>query len=233
MKFTETLLRGRLVRRYKRFLADIELESKEVITAHCANSGSMLGCDSPGSEVVLSVSTNPKRKLAHTWELVRVGSAWVGINTMRPNAIVEEGIRSGAVPELAAYRSLRREVPYGDSSRIDLLLEDGGNPDRCYVEVKNVTLAEDDLALFPDAVTTRGAKHLAELASMVEQGNRAVMFYLVNRTDCNAMALAEIIDPDYAAAFDTAVAAGVEVMAYRTAIEATGIELETAVPVNP
>ena len=216
MKFTETLLRGRLVRRYKRFLADIELESKEVITAHCANSGSMLGCDSPGSEVVLSVSTNPKRKLAHTWELVRVGSAWVGINTMRPNAIVEEGIRSGAVPELAAYRSLRREVPYGDSSRIDLLLEDGGNPDRCYVEVKNGTLAEGDLALFPDAVTTRGAKHLAELAS-----------------DCNAMALAEIIDPDYAAAFDTAVAAGVEVMAYRTAIEATGIELETAVPVNP
>ena len=233
MKFTETLLRGRLVRRYKRFLADIELESKEVITAHCANSGSMLGCDSPGSEVVLSVSTNPKRKLAHTWELVRVGSTWVGINTMRSNSVVEEGIRGGAVPKLAAYRSLRREVPYGDSSRIDLLLEDGGNPDRCYVEVKNVTLAEDDLALFPDAVTTRGAKHLAELASMVEQGNRAVMFYLVNRTDCNAMALAEIIDPDYAAAFDTAVAAGVEVMAYRTAIEATGIELETAVPVNP
>ena len=116
---------------------------------------------------------------------------------------------------------------------IDLLLEDGGNPDRCYVDVKYVTLAEGDLALFPDAVTTRGAKHLAELASMVEQGNRAVMFYLVNRTDCNAMALAEIIDPDYAAAFDTAVAAGVEVMAYRTAIEATGIELETAVPVNP
>ena len=230
MRFEEELACGRLLRRYKRFLADVELNSGEQITAHCANSGSMLGCDDPGSAVVLSKSTNLKRKLAYTWELVRVESTWVGINTMRPNRIVEEGIRAGCVPGLKSYGSLRREVRYGSNSRIDLLLSSNGS--QCYVEVKNVTLADGDLALFPDAVTARGTKHLGELSLMVEQGHRAVMFYLVNRKDCAAMAPAEIIDPDYAEALSVAVAAGVEVLAYRTVIDEGGIELDTPVPVN-
>ncbi len=226
MRFAEELLGGHLIQRYKRFLADVKLDSGEQITVHCANSGSMLGCDEPGSAVVLSRSTNLKRKLPFTWELVRVGTTWVGINTMRPNHIVEEGIRDGRVPELASYGSLRREVRYGANSRIDLLLSNGAT-ERCYVEVKNVTLAEGNLALFPDAVTARGTKHLAELSDMVAKGHRAVMFYLVNRQDCASMALAEIIDPVYAEALSLAMANGVEVLVYRTAIDEGGIELDT------
>ena len=232
MLFAEELFGGSLIRRYKRFLADIKLDSGEQITAHCANSGSMMGCDAPGSAVLLSKSTNLKRKLPYTWELVRVGSTWVGINTMRPNHIVEEGIRQGRVPELNSYDKVRREVRYGTNSRIDLLLSTDGAPESCYVEVKNVTLAEGDLALFPDAVTARGTKHLGELTDMVAQGHRAVMFYLVNRQDCASMALAEIIDPVYAEALSLAAANGVEVLAYRALLDESGIELDSPLPVS-
>lgn len=153
------LIPGRLIKRYKRFLADIELPDGSTITAHCPNSGSMLGCNLPGSPVMLSISSNPNRKLTHTWELVQFGEYWIGLNTMLPNRLAEEAILDGTITELNGYRTLRREVPYGsERSRIDLLLE--GDKGRCYVEVKNVTLVEGGMALFPDAVTERGQKHL-------------------------------------------------------------------------
>ena len=223
MRFTEDLQHGLLVRRYKRFLADVQFQTGETTTVHCANSGTMLGCDEPGSKVVVSRSKNPNRKLAYTWELVWVGSGWVGINTQRPNQIVAEAIQEEWIPELRGYVGIDREVPYGASSRIDLLLR-GQRP--CYVEVKNVTLARGDLALFPDAVTERGTKHLLELTRMVEEGNRAVMFYLVNRQDCQTMAPAWEIDPVYADTLAAAVEGGVEVLTYGCSISAEGIQVD-------
>ena len=222
--------RARLVRRYKRFLADVRMESGELLTVHCPNSGSMLGCDVPGSEVLISESPNKKRELSHTWELVRVGRSWVCINTMMPNLVVEEAVGAGRVEELAGYRSIRREVPYGRNSRIDLRLED---PGVCYVEVKNVTLARGGVALFPDAVTARGAKHLAELRSVVRDGQRAVMFFLVNRGDCHSMEAAADIDPNYAAELARAVAGGVEVMAWRARVGVGGIRVAGRIPFRP
>lgn len=173
MKLPE-LINGTLIKRYKRFMADIQLEDGSIVTAHCPNSGSMLGCNIPGSRVMISRSDNPGRKLAYTWELVQADGHWVGLNTMLPNRLAEEGILNGTVSELQGYTTLRREVPYGsERSRIDILLE--GEQGRCYVEVKNVTLVEDGVALFPDAVTTRGQKHLRELMQMVQQGNRSTL----------------------------------------------------------
>jgi len=163
------LIPGRLIKRYKRFLADIELADGSLVTAHCPNSGSMLGCNLPGSPVMLSVSPNPNRKLAHTWELVQVDGYWVGLNTMLPNRLAEEAILDGTIAELQGYPRLRREVPYGsERSRIDILLE--GDQGRCFVEVKNVTLVKHGRALFPDAVTERGQKHLRELMEVVRNG---------------------------------------------------------------
>ncbi len=165
MKLQHPLTPGRLLRRYKRFLADVELSDGTVVTAHCPNSGSMLGCAAPGSPVLLSRSGNPSRKLPYTWELVHAGACWVGINTGLPNRLVREGIEQGIVTELQGYGRIRQEVCYGaERSRIDLLLEE---PGLCYVEVKNFTLVEDGVARFPDAVTTRGQKHLRELMAMV------------------------------------------------------------------
>lgn len=190
MEFPSPLSRGRLLRRYKRFLADIELESGGEIVAHCANPGSMMGLAEPGSEVWLSPNTNPKAKLDWRWELVRVaGDYLVCINTAHPNRVGEEAIAAGAIPDLTGYGSLRREVKYGANSRIDILLEDPGRPP-CYVEIKSVTLRRPDgahptAAEFPDAVTKRGAKHLMELANVAENGGRAVMLYLVQRGDCD------------------------------------------------
>ena len=227
VRFQGQTSRARLLRRYKRFLADVRVESGEIQTVHCPNSGSMLGCDDPGSEVLISESPNKKRKLSHTWELVRVGRWWVGVNTMMPNLVVEEAVARGRVEELAGYGSVRREVPYGRNSRIDLCLED---PGRCYVEVKNVTLARGDVALFPDAVTARGAKHLVELRSVVRGGQRAVMFFLVNRGDCTSMEAAADIDPNYAAELARAVAAGVEVIACRARVGVGGIRVEGRIP---
>ena len=214
MQFPDPLLPGRLIRRYKRFLADVELESGDVVTAHCANSGSMLGVKEPGAEVWLSPARNPNRKLKYTWELVRADGGLVGINTSHPNGLVAEGIRTGAIPELAGYAELKREVKYGRNSRIDILLTDAGRPD-CYVEVKNVHLMrEPGLAEFPDSVTARGAKHLDELAEMVAAGHRAIMVYLVQRGDCDRVRMAADIDQVYDATLKRALGNGVEAISY-------------------
>ncbi len=232
MKFPDPLIRGTLIKRYKRFLADVELDSGEVVTAHCPNPGSMLSVNEPGSEVWLSPARNPERKLRYTWEMIRVGGALVGINTGHPNRLVEESVRTGAIAELAGYGSLRREVKYGRNSRIDLLLEDDGLP-TCFVEVKNVTMKRGSGRAapveFPDSVTARGTKHLVELAQMAGQGQRAVMVYLVQREDGAKFSLAADIDPAYAATLDQAMAAGVEALCYGCTVSVTGIEVAAPV----
>ncbi|SNY94202.1 sugar fermentation stimulation protein A [Cohaesibacter sp. ES.047] len=230
MQFAAPLIRGTLIKRYKRFLADIELDDGSLITAHCANPGSMMGLKDPGVTVWLSKSDNPKRKLAYSWELMELDGAMIGINTAHPNRIVEEAILAGKVSEVAAYPTLRREVKYGKNSRIDLLLEGEGLPN-CYVEVKNVHLLRvPGLAEFPDSVTKRGAKHLVELGDMVQEGHRAVMLYLVQRTDAERFSLAADIDPDYAAAFALARQRGVEAYVYACDISTDGITLSHPIP---
>lgn len=210
MNFEKPLVRGRLVKRYKRFLADVVLDSGEEITAHCANPGSMLGLNAPGSLVYLSRSDNPARKLAWSWEIIEADGALVGISTAHPNKLVEEALLAGLIPELSGFSGLRREVKYGKNSRIDILLE-GADGGLTYVEVKNVHLMrQPGLAEFPDSVTARGAKHLVELEDMVRAGHRAVMVYLVQRPDCSELDFAADIDPAYAAALKQAMAGGVE-----------------------
>lgn len=226
------LIKARLIKRYKRFLADVELENGDVVVAHCANSGSMLGLKDEGNTVYLSANTNPKAKLDWRWELVDVNGTLVNINTSRPNHIVEEGILDGTIVELQGYGNLRREVKYGAGSRIDLLLEQSSTgPDLCYVEVKSVTLAEGDQALFPDAVTARGAKHLDELIQMIKNGHRAVMVYLVGRGDCTSFAAARDIDPHYASKLDEAMTCGVEALAYDCDITTDHIRVRGPVPI--
>ena len=231
MRFPDPLIPGTLVKRYKRFLADVTLADGSVVTAHCANTGSMLGVAEPGSEVWLSPARNPERKLKYTWEMIRVGDGLVGINTQHPNRIVEDGVRAGGVAELTGYDEVRREVKYGKNSRIDVLLSGGGRPD-CYVEVKNVHLKRGAAAEFPDAVTARGAKHLVEMADMVDGGARAVMFYLVQREDCETFAVADDIDPTYAEALETARARGVEAVCYACRLTPESIELDRPLPLD-
>jgi sugar fermentation stimulation protein A len=231
MRFPAPLTEGRLLRRYKRFLADVELASGEVVTAHVANPGAMLGLAEPGMRVLLSRSASLTRKLPWSWELVEAAGALVGINTAHPNGIVADAIAAGAVPELAGYDILRREVRYGKNSRIDILLSGAGKPDT-YVEVKNVHLSRvPGLSEFPDSVTARGAKHLAELSDMVAAGHRAVMFYFVHRGDTTAFRLARDIDPTYAAAFDRALAAGVEMLAYQCRVTPEEVAVTRRLPV--
>ena len=231
MRFPDPLIPGRLVRRYKRFLADVTLESGDLVTAHCANPGAMTGLNMPDIEVWLSPSRNPKRKLAYSWELARVGDGLVGINTAHPNGLVEEAILAGRIAELRGYDKLRREVKYGKNSRIDMLLSGADKPD-CYVEVKNVHLMRQaGLAEFPDAVTKRGTKHLNELADMVAAGHRAVMVYLVQRQDCPGFAIAADIDPDYAAAFGDVTGRGVEAVCYGCTLTTEGIDVADAIPI--
>ena len=217
MKFLDPLIRGKLIKRYKRFMADVELENGDVVTAHCANSGSMLSVNEPGSEVWISPARNPDRKLKFTWELLRVGKAWVGVNTAHPNKLVFDAVADGTITELQGYETQRREVKYGKNSRIDILLENADGT-KCYVEIKNVTMKRNldrsEPAEFPDGITARGAKHLIELSDMVAEGHRAVMLYLVQRDDCDAFNLARDIDPVYGKTYDTATAAGVEVIGY-------------------
>jgi sugar fermentation stimulation protein A len=227
MKFGAPLISATLVRRYKRFLADVVLPTGETITVHCANPGAMTGLNAPGARVWLSKSANSKRKLAHSWELIETdfgtGAELVGINTGLPNSLVAEAIADGRIAELTGYGTARREVKYGKASRVDFLLEQPGRPP-CYLEVKNVHLMRHPgLAEFPDAVTKRGARHLVELSDMVGSGARAVMLFVVQIGSAERFSLARDIDPAYGEAFDKARAAGVEAIAYRCGITRHGI----------
>lgn len=233
MQFPSPLVRGRLIKRYKRFLADVTLDTGEQITTSCPNTGSMRGLAAPGSTVWLSRSEAPGRKYPHTWEMVEAdlgaGAQLVGINPMHPNRLVGEAIAADQIAELTGYATARREVKYGQSSRIDLLLEDPGKG-LCYVEVKNVHLMRNaGRAEFPDSVTSRGAKHLAELSAMVAQGHRAVMVYLIQRADAESFSICGDIDPVYLAAFKDAADAGVEAIAYRCRLSTEAIALEKSV----
>lgn len=235
MRFPVPLIPATLLKRYKRFLADVRFDNGETLTAHVANPGAMTGLAAPGARVWLSKSDNPNRKLAYSWELVEVdlgaGLELVGVNTGYPNALVSAALAAGAIPPLTGYESIRREVKYGKNSRVDFLLEDRSRP-RCYVEIKNVHLMrQPGLAEFPDAVTERGAKHLAELADAVAAGARAVMLYVIQIGSANRFALAHDIDPRYGAAFDRARAAGVEAIAWRCTISRDGIEVSAPVPI--
>ncbi|WP_116085081.1 DNA/RNA nuclease SfsA [Tropicimonas sp. IMCC34011] len=234
MRFQSPLVPARLIRRYKRFLADVRLEETgEVITAHCPNPGAMTGLAGEGMRVWLEPNRNPAAKLSHGWRLVELpGGHWAGIDTAVPNRVAKEALMAGAVPALAAYTGVRPEVRTGEKSRIDFLLSEPGLPD-AWVEVKNVHLSRDGtLAEFPDCVTARGARHLDELAALARAGARAVMLYIVQRTDCDAMALARDIDPGYGAAFDRARDAGVEMLCHGTAITPEGVEFGPALPVE-
>ena len=231
MRLPAPLYPGFLVKRYKRFLADIILDSGETVTAYCANPGSMLGVAPEGARVWASKSADPKRKLSYSWELAEIGGALIAINTSNPNRIAAEAIEAGANPELAGYASLRREVRYGGASRIDLLLEDGADRRACYVEVKNVHLSrEPGLAEFPDSVTTRGSKHLEALAAMVKQGARAVMLFVVQRPDCKVFRPAADLDPAYAAGLIRAMAAGVETLCYDCDVTTEAVTLRRPLP---
>lgn len=223
MQFSPPLVEGRLIRRYKRFLADVEVAGR-IETAHCANPGSMLGLAEPGALVWLSASDKPSRKLRLTWELVDVAGHMVGINTALANRLATDAIAEGAIPALMGYSSVRREVPYGEGSRVDLLLTGPGRPP-CYVEVKSVTMRRQVMAEFPDSVTRRGLRHLRELSAMRRSGARAVMLFVAQRNDCRRFSIAADIDPDYAAGLSEAESAGVEVLAYACRVGPTGIDL--------
>lgn len=225
------LTEGRLIKRYKRFLADIELSDGTLITAHCPNPGSMMGLKEPGRPVWVSKSDNPKRKLAYTLELMQADGTLVGINTNHPNMLVFEAIEAGVISELSGYASLKREVKYGKNSRIDILLK-SETDDHCYVEVKNVHLMRTSgLAEFPDSVTARGAKHLAELSDMVALGHRAVLVFPIQRGDCHRFQLANDIDPAYAAAYTSAKRAGVEFLCYRCDVTPHSITVAERIPI--
>ncbi|MBN1850155.1 MAG: DNA/RNA nuclease SfsA [Deltaproteobacteria bacterium] len=222
------LIRGTLLKRYKRFLADIRLKNGHVVTAHCPNSGSMLGCSEPGRPVFLSKHNHPKRRLKYTWEMIEMPRSMVGINTLIPNRLVKQAILQNQIQEFSGYDNLRSEVVYGQRSRVDLLLEKQGQ--RCFVEIKNCTLMEGRTALFPDAVTSRGLRHLKELQREVRSGHRAVMFYLIQRMDAKIFKPAHHIDPDYGEALEQAAGNGVEIMVYDVQIDLQGICLRDRVP---
>jgi sugar fermentation stimulation protein A len=233
MKFAAPLVEGRLVRRYKRFLADVELAAGGAVTAACPNTGSMMGCCEPGSRVWLSESDSPTRKYRHTWEIVESADVLVGINTGLPNRLVREAIEGGVIGELAGYGSIRPEVAFGEErSRVDLLLEDAVRP-ACYVEVKNVTAAVTGrIALFPDAVSERGAKHLRELVRLKAQGLRAVLVFCVQRGDVDEVRPADAIDPVYGRTLREAIAAGVAVMAWRAKVTPREIAIASRLAVR-
>lgn len=225
MRFEPPLVSARLIRRYKRFLADCRLEDGREITAHCANPGSMMGLAEPGTRIWLQPNNDPKKKLKFGWRLVDHGNGhFTGVDTSVPNRVLRRALTGGGVTDLADYSTVRAEVKYGRSSRIDFLLSQPGLPD-AYVEVKSVTLSRrDGLAEFPDSVTARGEKHLRELAAMARAGQRAIMLYLVQRTDATRFRLAGDIDPAYAEAFMAARRQGVETLVLGTNITAGGIK---------
>lgn len=222
-----TLYSGTLVRRYKRFLADVELDSGEVVTAHCPNTGPMTGVSTPGSAVRLSYSDNPKRKLSYTWELIRVednAPTWVGINTGLPNRVMKQVLERRLIPELGNYDEIRSEVRYGsdNKSRVDFCLRETGSDRPIYLEVKNTTWAHLTLALFPDTKTTRGQKHLRELTALIPEA-RGVMLYFINRADCDRFSPGESADPKYAELLREGISAGLEVLPCRFEVTPEGI----------
>ena len=230
MRWPTPLIPGRLMRRYKRFLADVMLEDGGEATVHCPNPGRMLGLDAPGARIWVSRARNPARVLPLTLELVETDGGLVGINAMHPNRLVEEAIGAGRIEQLRDYEVVRREVRYDERCRIDLLLLRGGSPD-CFVEVKNVHLKRSAGAEFPDAVTVRGAKHLGALARQVARGARAVVVYVVQRTDCNDFRIAADIDPTYAASFAAALDGGVEAVCYACEVSLEGVSLAVPLPI--
>ena len=235
MRFDEPLIEGRLVERYKRFLADVDLSTGERVTAHCANPGAMMGLKEPGSRVLLSRASNPKRKLGYNWEFVDVPAGGgphqlVGINTSRPNRLVAEALAEGRLEPFRAYERVRPEVKYGRNSRVDFLLERDGAPP-CYLEVKNCHLMrEAGFAEFPDCVAARSAKHLYELADMAHQGARAVLLYVI-QMQAERLDVARDIDPAYDKAFRHALAAGVESYAYVCRITPEEIVVDHSIPI--
>ena len=232
MKFDPPLVSGTLIRRYKRFLADVQLADGTEVVAHCPNPGSMKTCAEPGWGVKLTPANSPKRKLKWTLEIIEAIDGSIMVNTARPNGIVVEGIRAGKVLELSNYPELRTEVKYGENSRIDILLSDTSRPD-CYVEVKNVTMAaEPSVAAFPDSVSKRAAKHMRELTAMVQQGHRAVVFFLVSRSGVQSIRPAHEIDPSYAIALKDAASAGVEILAYSLVFNTNSVELGSRIEVT-
>ncbi len=213
MIFQTPLVKGHLIKRYKRFLADIELEDIGFITAHCPNSGAMQGISDPGMPVWVSKSMNASRKLPYTWEMVEVNGTYVGMNTSNPNHLVEEALHAGIIKELQGYETVKREVPYGQNSRIDFLLTDHQKT-LTYVEVKNVHLKRGTVAEFPSSVTARGAKHMRELSDMVKLGHQAYVIYVVQRNDCEGFEIAKDIDPVYAQETLKAIEVGVVPLVY-------------------
>ncbi len=224
MRFSSELIPGTLLERYKRFLADVRLASGEIVTAHCTNTGSMMGCKEPGSAVYLSLSANLSRKLPYTWELIQASGTWVGINTLHPNRLVAEAVIKGAICELDSYPAIRREVVTRRGTRLDLCLE--GGDCHCYVEVKNVTLNIGGAAAFPDAVSERGTRHLKELIRLKRRGYRAAVVFVVQRDDCEIFRPADEIDPEYGRWLRRAVRAGVEALPYRAKVTPEEIVLE-------
>jgi sugar fermentation stimulation protein A len=223
MRFKSRLIRGALIQRYKRFLADVRLENGEIVTAHCTNTGSMMGCKEPGSSVYISRSDNLNRKLLYTWELIKTDGTWVGINTLHPNKLVPEAVQSGVIAELSGYLSIRREVKVSAHTRLDLCLE--GPNGNCFIEVKNVTLAMNGTAAFPDAVSERGTKHLKALMRLKRQGHRAAIVFVIQRGDCSTFRPADEIDSEYGRWLRKAIKAGVEALPYRAKVTAREIVL--------
>lgn len=223
------LIQGTLVKRYKRFLADVELDDGSIVTAHCPNTGAMTGCAEPGWQVWLSPSTNPKRKLAYTWEVVKTSQGhWIGINTHKANAIVKEALAEDQIPELLGYTEHKAEVKFGaENSRVDFLLS-GDNKVDCYLEVKSVTLLQNEQGYFPDAKTLRGQKHLRELSSIVTQGKRAVLLFCVQHTGIQSMSVAQHIDQNYADELKSAMENGVEILCYACCINEEKIFINQA-----
>lgn len=231
IRFDEPPLEGRFLGRRKRFFADVELPDGSLLVAHCPNTGSLLGCKVEGAPVWLRDSRDPERKLRYTWQAVRVGRAWVNVDTSLPNRVVAAAVEAGRIPALAGYEELRREVRYGTNSRIDLLLSTPGRPG-VHVEVKSTTLREGRSALFPDAVTERGRKHLEELTRVARSGGRAVQLYFVSRADVDRLRPADAIDPAYGQALRRAADAGVELMAWKSAVRSRSLSLADEIPVE-
>lgn len=228
MQFETPLEAATLIKRYKRFLADVTTDEGKEITVHCPNSGSMRGCSTPGSRVMLSTSPNLKRKYPQTFEMVKEGDTWIGVNTMLTNKIVAEAILEGRIQELQNIDTLTREVVTSKSSRLDLLLERG--KEKIYVEIKNCSLVEDGWAMFPDAVTARGTKHLNELASLVEQGHQGIIFFCIQRTDADRFRPAAHIDPLYAETLVEVSKKGVQILVYQAEVLPESIIIQKSIP---